>query len=461
MAQPQNGEADKKAEIAMYIASSFSSLYPAFTATLIREFPQIRASFSQYDDHMPLPVVGRAERLIALLALTGSTWAKALLNIYDLGYFTQENTAVEPNVDDLVIFAPVFETRKDDNDFKVDPEDPDKNLAVVPAVPSFTKPLAEMVARVARTKTLVTLDLHSHKFVNQLKELGVEVINLTAAFELYDELEKRGLLKPNLENVFVGVDFGNLPLILKLKKVLKIPITLIALIWKIRHPVSKEGKTRTEHKLIWGDVKGKRALVFDDVASSGGTLLTMAKLLIAEGAKEVLICAIHPVFAGRDYYKTLCELLAIPQVKVVMTTDSIPLQRPEESSGQRDDKDLPYVKIPGEIEGQSELREVIMHPIEPFVGVIIQALMTTRTAEEIKKILEKYIVELRDPDQIIFELTGQEFKNLVDPKTGKKLHKPEVTAVYREGGLYEPLPPSASDPLPWPFSPETLQDSAE
>jgi len=47
-----------------------------------------------------------------------------------------------------------------------------------------------------------------------------------------------------------------------------------------------------------GDVKGKIAILLDDVVASGGSLVNAAEVVRDQGAKEVYACATHPVLAG-------------------------------------------------------------------------------------------------------------------------------------------------------------------
>ena len=50
---------------------------------------------------------------------------------------------------------------------------------------------------------------------------------------------------------------------------------------------------------IIGDVRGKSALIVDDVVISGGTLVDMAEQLMVEGAREVRVLVTHGAFRLR------------------------------------------------------------------------------------------------------------------------------------------------------------------
>jgi ribose-phosphate pyrophosphokinase len=76
-----------------------------------------------------------------------------------------------------------------------------------------------------------------------------------------------------------------------------------------------------------GDVNGKTALLVDDMISTGGTLVEAATTLMARGAKEVLACATHPLFADGAGRKMRESGI----VKTVVT-DTVPLPEQERDS---------------------------------------------------------------------------------------------------------------------------------
>lgn len=75
---------------------------------------------------------------------------------------------------------------------------------------------------------------------------------------------------------------------------------------------------------VVGEVKGKRALMIDDMISTGGTLAAAADILMERGATEIYACATHPVFAHKAY-----KLLEKSAIKELIVTNTIPL--PEEA----------------------------------------------------------------------------------------------------------------------------------
>jgi ribose-phosphate pyrophosphokinase len=49
---------------------------------------------------------------------------------------------------------------------------------------------------------------------------------------------------------------------------------------------------------VIGDVKGKTAIVLDDMIDTAGTITAAADVLMENGAKEVMACATHAVLSG-------------------------------------------------------------------------------------------------------------------------------------------------------------------
>ena len=71
---------------------------------------------------------------------------------------------------------------------------------------------------------------------------------------------------------------------------------------------------------VIGDVKDKICVMFDDIIDTAGTICEASKLLKREGAKEVYVCAVHPVFSG-----PAIERLTNAPIKECIVTNTIPL----------------------------------------------------------------------------------------------------------------------------------------
>jgi len=76
---------------------------------------------------------------------------------------------------------------------------------------------------------------------------------------------------------------------------------------------------------VVGDVKGKTAVLVDDMIDTAGTLCAAAETVLDEGAARVIACATHGVFSGPAFERLPYERSGIERIVV---TDTIPL-RPE------------------------------------------------------------------------------------------------------------------------------------
>jgi ribose-phosphate pyrophosphokinase len=76
----------------------------------------------------------------------------------------------------------------------------------------------------------------------------------------------------------------------------------------------------TEVMNIVGEVRGKKAVIVDDIIDTAGTLTNAASAIMAAGAQQVAACASHPVFSG----KAVARITESPLQHIVVT-NTIPL----------------------------------------------------------------------------------------------------------------------------------------
>ena len=69
-----------------------------------------------------------------------------------------------------------------------------------------------------------------------------------------------------------------------------------------------------------GDVKGKTAVIVDDMIDTAGTLKAAARTVLDAGAESVYAAATHAVFSGAAF-----ENLATSGLKEIVVTDTIPV----------------------------------------------------------------------------------------------------------------------------------------
>jgi len=80
---------------------------------------------------------------------------------------------------------------------------------------------------------------------------------------------------------------------------------------------SDDSESPEIHNVI-GDIKGKRAIIFDDEIASGGSILEVVKALDSLGVKEIDACCVHAVLSG-----SAVEKLKASSLKMLVTTDTV------------------------------------------------------------------------------------------------------------------------------------------
>ena len=74
---------------------------------------------------------------------------------------------------------------------------------------------------------------------------------------------------------------------------------------------------------VVGDVKGRTAVLVDDMIDTAGTLCAAAQTVLDEGAARVIACATHAVFSGPAFERLAYESSGIERIVV---TDTVPLR---------------------------------------------------------------------------------------------------------------------------------------
>jgi ribose-phosphate pyrophosphokinase len=71
---------------------------------------------------------------------------------------------------------------------------------------------------------------------------------------------------------------------------------------------------------IIGDVRGKHAVIIDDMIDTAGTTSAAARVVLDKGAKSVIACATHGVLSG-----PAIERITSSALSEVIISDTIPL----------------------------------------------------------------------------------------------------------------------------------------
>jgi ribose-phosphate pyrophosphokinase len=114
--------------------------------------------------------------------------------------------------------------------------------------------------------------------------------------------------------VVVAPDVGGTIRTRLLAKILNAPLAII----DKRRP--KPGVAEVEN--VIGNVKGKTAILIDDIIDTAGTITEASKILKKFGAAEIYVFATHAVLSG-----SAIEKLKKAPIKEVVLTNSIPLPK--------------------------------------------------------------------------------------------------------------------------------------
>jgi len=85
----------------------------------------------------------------------------------------------------------------------------------------------------------------------------------------------------------------------------------------------RESPEKTEVMHIRGSVKGKSAVIVDDIVATAGSLVEAAEALEKKGVKEVYAAMSHGILSG----KAIERIRDCSVIKEVLITDTIPLDQ--------------------------------------------------------------------------------------------------------------------------------------
>jgi ribose-phosphate pyrophosphokinase len=175
-----------------------------------------------------------------------------------------------------------------------------------PRVPISARLLADLIT-VAGAQRVVVVDLHSPQIQGFF---NIPVDNLHALGVLYDYLKDK---VDSSDTVVVSPDAGGVERARLLANKIGCPI---AIIYK-RRP---EPNVAEVLDLI-GDVKGKRAIIVDDIIDTAGTVCAASELLLSKGASRVDVGATHGLLSG-----PAVERLRKSPIEEVVVTNTIPVE---------------------------------------------------------------------------------------------------------------------------------------
>lgn len=175
-----------------------------------------------------------------------------------------------------------------------------------PREPISAKLVADLLT-VAGADRIFSIDLHAGQIQGFF---NIPVDNLPAGPLLARYLRDKGLFANDV--VVVSPDVGGLERATLFSHMLQGGLAIFA-----KH---RPDPNKSEAVAFIGDVKGKRAVLVDDIVDTAGTITQSAEVLKKEGAKEVYACCTHPVLSGKAV-----ERLKDSPIKELVVTDTIPI----------------------------------------------------------------------------------------------------------------------------------------
>ncbi len=176
---------------------------------------------------------------------------------------------------------------------------------VAPRVPISARLVADLITN-AGANRVITMDLHAGQIQGFF---NIPVDNLYAAPVLIEHIRSKFA---GQDIVIVSPDAGGVERARAFAKRLGADLAIV----DKRRDKPNEAKAMA----VIGDVKGKIAVMLDDMVDTAGTLTEASNAISSQGASEVHACCTHAVLSGpavgRIEKSALCSLVA---------TDTIPL----------------------------------------------------------------------------------------------------------------------------------------
>lgn len=173
-----------------------------------------------------------------------------------------------------------------------------------PREPISAKLVADLLTT-AGAHRVVTIDLHAPAIQGFF---NIPVDHLTALDLISDYIIKKNVINP----LVVSPDAGRATTAERLASNLDSPFAIMIK----KRPAHNESVITH----IIGEVEGMTPIIIEDLIDTGTTIVNVVEGLKERGARDVYICATHPVFSAGAL-----ERLDHPFIKEVVVTDSIAL----------------------------------------------------------------------------------------------------------------------------------------
>jgi ribose-phosphate pyrophosphokinase len=168
---------------------------------------------------------------------------------------------------------------------------------------------ARLVARMieaAGADRVLTMDLHAGQVQGFFRK---PVDHMTALMMLTQYFNDLGLQ----DLVVVAPDAGRVKLNKKFASKIGAELAIL--------DKERPAQQVAEIGYVIGDVRGRTAIIVDDMIDTAGTLRAAGQTVLDEGARRIYAAATHPVLSGDAY-----ENLAASPFEQIVVTDTIPLR---------------------------------------------------------------------------------------------------------------------------------------
>ncbi|MEK7387851.1 MAG: ribose-phosphate pyrophosphokinase [candidate division NC10 bacterium] len=175
-----------------------------------------------------------------------------------------------------------------------------------PRVPITAKLVANLITTAGADRVL-TMDLHAGQ-IQGFFDIPLDHLYAIAVFEQYI---RRKRLRPI---VVISPDVGGIKLARAYAKRFKASLAVV--------DKRRNSPESTEVMHILGDVKGKVALLVDDLVATASSLVEAANAVDRAGATAVYACVTHPILSGPARQRIAGSCL-----KELIVTNTIPMDR--------------------------------------------------------------------------------------------------------------------------------------
>ena len=213
-----------------------------------------------------------------------------------------------------------------------------QDRTAAPREPITAKLVANMLVK-AGVDRVVTLDLHA---VQVQGFFDIPVDNLFTIPLFADHYIKQGLTGSDV--VVVSPKNSGVKRARNLAEYLDAPIAII--------DYAQDDASRDEGYII-GDVKGKKAILIDDILNTGKTFSEAAKIVQRDGATEIYAVSSHGLFV-----KGAAELLDQAPIKEILVTDSV-------ATKEQKPQNVKYITA-SELTGDALVRIQERKPVSPL-----------------------------------------------------------------------------------------------